>query len=108
VTASPCRTALAKTRPMLVSICIPERYRNPVTTQIAVRLPEELVEFIDRLVSDGRAASRAAVVSQALQRERRRELAARDAAILAAPQGTDDDLDALAQHAARIPLDDLD
>jgi Arc/MetJ-type ribon-helix-helix transcriptional regulator len=78
-----------------------------VSTQIAVRLPEELVEFIDRLVADGRASSRAAVVSQALQRERRRDLAARDAAILAAG-GEDDDLDALAQHVARTPLDDLD
>ncbi|WP_100497732.1 ribbon-helix-helix domain-containing protein [Geodermatophilus chilensis] len=77
-----------------------------MSTQIAVRLPEELVEFIDRLVTDGRAPSRAAVVSQALQRERRRELAARDAAILAAAE--DDDLDALAEHAARTPLDDLD
>ena len=79
-----------------------------MSTQIAVRLPEELVQFIDRLVADGRAASRAAVVSQALQRERRREVAARDAAILAASKGEDDGLDALARHAARIPLDDLD
>ena len=77
-----------------------------MSTQIAVRLPEELVEFIDRLVSEGRAPSRAAVVSQALQRERRREVAARDAAILAA--AAEDDLDALAEHAARTPLDDLD
>ena len=79
-----------------------------MSTQIAVRLPEELVEFIDRLVADGRATSRAAVVSRALQRERRREIAARDAAILAAPVTEDDDLDALARQAARIPLDDLD
>jgi Arc/MetJ-type ribon-helix-helix transcriptional regulator len=78
-----------------------------VSAQIAIRLPEELVDFIDRLVADGRASSRAAVVSQALQRERRRELAARDAAILA-KVGKDDDLDALARHAARTPLDDLD
>jgi Arc/MetJ-type ribon-helix-helix transcriptional regulator len=79
-----------------------------VSTQIAVRLPEELVEFIDRLVADGRASSRAAVVSQALQRERRRELAVRDAAILAAAGNDDDDLDVLAEHAARTPLDGLD
>ncbi len=81
-----------------------------MSTQIAVRLPEELVEFIDRLVADGRAPSRAAVVSRALQRERRRELAARDAAILAAAEDSaaGDDLDALAEHAARTPLDDLD
>lgn len=78
-----------------------------MSAQIAVRLPEELVEFIDRLVADGRASSRAAVVSQALQRERRRELAARDAAILAV-NGDDDDLDVLAEHAARTPFDDLD
>lgn len=79
-----------------------------MSTQIAVRLPEELVEFIDRLVSDGRAPSRAAVVSRALHRERRRELAARDATILSAANSEDDDLDSLAEHAARVPLDDLD
>ncbi len=78
-----------------------------MSTQIAVRLPEELVQFIDQLVSDGRAPSRAAVVSQALQRERRRQIAARDAAILAAETDADD-LDALAEYAARTPLDDLD
>ncbi len=76
-----------------------------MSTQIAVRLSEELVQFIDQLVSDGRAPSRAAVVSQALQRERRRQIAARDAAILAAEA---DDLDELAEYAARTPLDDLD
>ena len=80
-----------------------------MTTQIAVRLPDELVEFVDRLVSDGRASSRAAVVSRALHRELRREVAARDAAILAAAAATsDDDMDALAEHAASIPLTDLD
>ena len=78
-----------------------------MSTQIAVRLPEELVEFIDRLVAEGRAPSRAAVVSSAIKREQRRERAARDAAILAATGG-DDDLDALARHAVRTPLDDLD
>ncbi|SEM14252.1 Ribbon-helix-helix protein, copG family [Blastococcus sp. DSM 46786] len=78
-----------------------------MSIQIAVRLPDELVEFLDQLVSDGRAPSRAAVVSRALHRERRREIAARDAAILAAADGEDDDLDALAEHAARVPLDDL-
>jgi Arc/MetJ-type ribon-helix-helix transcriptional regulator len=78
-----------------------------MTTQIAVRLPEDLVRFVDQLVSDGRAPSRAAVVSQALERERRREVAARDAAILAT-SSDEDDLDALAEHAARTPLADLD
>ena len=55
-----------------------------VSTQIDVRIPDELIEFIDRLVADGRAPSRAAVINRALQRERRREDEARDAAILAA------------------------
>ena len=78
-----------------------------VTTQIAIRLPDELVRFIDQLVADGRATSRAAAVSQALQRERRREVAARDAAILATG-GQQDDLDGPAEHVAGMPLDDLD
>lgn len=90
----------------MVPIRIPQRYRARVSTQIAVRLPEELVRFIDQLVADGRAPSRAAAVSQALQRERRRELAARDAAILAAEPT--DDLDGLAEHVVATPLDDLD
>jgi Arc/MetJ-type ribon-helix-helix transcriptional regulator len=77
-----------------------------VSTQIAVRLPEELVQFVDRLVSEGKAPSRAAVVSRALERERRREVAARDVAILAAGDDVDE-FDALAQHAARTSLDDL-
>ncbi|MGY1606368.1 ribbon-helix-helix domain-containing protein [Geodermatophilus sp. SYSU D00700] len=78
-----------------------------MSTQIAVRLPEELVAFIDQLVSEGRAPSRAAVVGQALRREQRRQIAARDAAILATEPGADD-LDDLAEYAARTPLDDLD
>jgi Arc/MetJ-type ribon-helix-helix transcriptional regulator len=55
-----------------------------VRVQIAARLADEPVEFIDRLVSDGRAPSRAAVVSPALQRERRREIAASDRSTLVA------------------------
>lgn len=73
-----------------------------------MRLPDDLVEFIDQLVEHGQASSRAAVVAQAVARERRREIAARDAAILAQEAGTDADLDGLAKFAARTPLDDLD
>jgi hypothetical protein len=43
-----------------------------------------------------------------LHRELRREVAARDAAILAAADAPHDDMDTLAEHAARIPLNDLD
>jgi Arc/MetJ-type ribon-helix-helix transcriptional regulator len=79
-----------------------------MTQQVTVRLPEELVAFIDRQVRDGRAASRAAVVAAAIERERRREIGERDAAILAAVAGDDDGLDELARFAAGTVLDDLD
>lgn len=78
-----------------------------MSTQIAVRLPDDVVAFIDGLVSRGDASSRAQVVARALERERRRLGAERDAAIYAA-DGEDSDMDALAAHASRTPLDDLD
>jgi Arc/MetJ-type ribon-helix-helix transcriptional regulator len=49
-----------------------------MSKQIAVRLPDELVEFVDELVGAGTEPSRAAVVARALERERRRAIAARD------------------------------
>jgi Arc/MetJ-type ribon-helix-helix transcriptional regulator len=75
-----------------------------MSTQIAVRLPESMVEFLDRLVAEGQAPSRASVVERALAREFRRQIAARDAAILA-EAGADPDLDSLAEYAARTPVD---
>jgi len=75
-----------------------------MSKQIAVRLPDDLVEFVDALVKDGEAKSRATVVTRALQRERRRAIAARDAEILART-GIDADMDALALHLLRTPLD---
>jgi Arc/MetJ-type ribon-helix-helix transcriptional regulator len=75
-----------------------------MTTQIAVRLPDEMVGFLDRMVAQGRAPSRAAVVERALAREIRRQTAARDAEILAAA-GPAADLDALAGYAAGTPMD---
>lgn len=75
-----------------------------MSKQIAVRLPDELVAFVDGLVVDGDAPSRAFVVTRALERERRRAVAARDAAILA-KANADDDMDALARHAATGDLD---
>ena len=47
------------------------------------------------------------MVSQALERERRRKVAERDAVILAGA-GTDRDLDTLAEFAAATSMDDLD
>ena len=69
-----------------------------------MRLPEELVDFVDELVREGAEGSRAAVVTRALERERRRAVAARDAAILARA-GEDPELDRLARHVAGTPLD---
>jgi Arc/MetJ-type ribon-helix-helix transcriptional regulator len=54
-----------------------------MSKQIAVRLPDELVDFVDGAVAAGRAGTRASVVRQALERERRRAVAERDAATLA-------------------------
>ena len=78
-----------------------------MTTQITVRLPDELVAFIDELVRNGAVASRAAAVARALERERRRQIAERDAATLA-QASADTDLDRLARHAAGSDLSDLD
>jgi len=68
-----------------------------MSTQIAVRLPDDVVAFLDRLVAEKKAASRAEVVTRALERERRLELAARDAAILA-DSGEDPDLAGLIRY----------
>jgi Arc/MetJ-type ribon-helix-helix transcriptional regulator len=76
-----------------------------VSTQIAIRLPDEIVAFIDDEVRGQHARSRAAVVLRALERERRRRLAERDAEILAASMSSPSDLDALASDSARTPLD---
>ena len=73
-----------------------------MSRQIAVRLPEELVDFVDEIASAGAGRSRASVVAQALERERRRVVAARDAQILA-HAGPDPELEGLAEYAAGLP-----
>jgi Arc/MetJ-type ribon-helix-helix transcriptional regulator len=75
-----------------------------VSIQIAVRLPDRMVEYLDRLVTEGQAPSRASVIERALDREFRRQIAARDAAILA-EAAADPDMDSLADYTARVPLD---
>ena len=69
---------------------------DAVSTQIAVRLPDEMVAFLDRSVAAGRASSRAALVASALEREMRRQAAEQDVRILR-EQGVADDLDDLVQ-----------
>ena len=75
-----------------------------MSIQIAVRLPDDLVVFLDGLVDEKKAASRAEVITRALERERRREIAARDAAILA-ESGEDPDLAGLIRYMTRHPVD---
>ena len=67
-----------------------------MTTQIAVRLPDELVAYVDALVRDG-GGSRAAVVSRALHRYQQQLLADRDARILE-EVGDYDDFETLTAH----------
>ncbi len=74
-----------------------------MSKQIAVRLPDELVDFIDEIVDSEAGRSRAAVVTRALERERRRANAARDAEILART-GPDPELAGLAEHTAGLPM----
>ncbi len=75
-----------------------------MSKQIAVRLPDDLVAFVDEIVDRGDERSRAAVVTKALQRERRRRTALDDADILART-GPDLELAGLAEFAARLPQD---
>ena len=52
------------------------------TTQITVRIPSELVDWIDGEVAAGRAASRAAAISRIARRAQRRQQAEQDMARL--------------------------
>ena len=78
-----------------------------MSRQIAVRPPDDVVEFTDQRVAQGASRSRASVVAQALRREQRLAIAARDTVILAA-SGGDPDMQSLAEYAARTPVDDLE
>jgi Arc/MetJ-type ribon-helix-helix transcriptional regulator len=83
---------------------LPDWYHNGMSKQIAVRLADELVEFVDEQVDSGVQRSRAAVVTRALERERRRAIAARDAEILSRT-GPDPELSGLAGHTVGLPSD---
>ena len=76
-----------------------------MSKQIAVRLPDDLVDFLDAVVGSGQAGSRATVVTRALERERRRMVAMLDAQILAAA-GPDPELEGLAGYAAGVRVVD--
>lgn len=77
-----------------------------MSTQIAVRLPDEMVAFLDRSVATGMVASRAALVAAAVEREMRRLAADQDAQILRR-QGPADDLDDLVRWTgAHVAVED--
>ena len=71
-----------------------EAYAGPMSTQIAVRLPDTTVSALDAIVASGGARSRTALVTIAIQRELRRRAAENDAGILVR-RGAGDDLDGL-------------
>ena len=77
-----------------------------MSTQIAVRLPDKMVAFLDRTVATGKAPSRAALVAAAVEREMRRQAAEQDAQVLR-QEGAADDLDALVQWSStHLELED--
>ena len=49
-----------------------------MSTQIAVRLPDELVAYVDQAVAAGRVKSRAELVSRLIARDARRQRAEDD------------------------------
>jgi Arc/MetJ-type ribon-helix-helix transcriptional regulator len=75
-----------------------------MSTQMTVRIPDDLASFVDAQVAAGAVGSRAEAIAIALRREQRRLAAQRDAAIYAAT-GSDTDLDALATWTAEQPMD---
>ncbi len=83
---------------------IPKQYHIGMTKQIAVRLPDDLVDFLDSLVTEGRFDSRAAVIAREIKRLKRRVEAEADAEIYRR-EGDDPDLLAFVRHAARQPMD---
>ncbi|SNS94685.1 hypothetical protein SAMN06309944_1479 [Micrococcales bacterium KH10] len=82
-------------------------YAQKMSIQIAIRLPDEMVRFLDETVASGNAPSRAAIVSSAIEHEMRRRLAQRDAELLR-QRGAADDLDALVDWTAPNLKIDLD
>jgi Arc/MetJ-type ribon-helix-helix transcriptional regulator len=78
-----------------------------MTTQIAVRLPDEIVAFLDAQVASGAAKSRADFIWHAIKREQRRVAAARDAATYSR-EGEDPGLETFAKHVAHLPNPELD
>ena len=76
-----------------------------MSVQIAVRLPDSLVETVDSLVASGAETSRASVVERALLRELRRMRMVEEVQILAGSASESGDLLELTAFASRTPLE---
>lgn len=72
--------------------------------QIAIRIPDDLLAFIDDLVDRGSTSSRASFAREAMERERRRVLAEADIAILRTST-PNDDLDTITRAVSGTSLD---
>lgn len=75
-----------------------------VSTQIAIRLPDELVEQLDEQVRKGIAGNRTELIRALLARELRRVEIEAERAVLEQPWADPDDLAGLATWAGRRPL----
>lgn len=78
-----------------------------MSTQIAVRLPDRLVAFLDEMVERGEAASRAEIVKKALMKYERRVRAERDAEIYRR-EGDYPEFDGLVEWSSQQPRPELD
>lgn len=78
-----------------------------MSTQIAVRLPDELVAYVDRAVAEGRVRSRAELVARLIERDARRHRAEQDLAVLT-DRGLvrDPESLAIARATASTPVED--
>jgi len=74
-----------------------------MTIQVTVRLPDDLVSFMDEEVAAEHARSRADVVAQALRRLRRHQVAVGDAEIYARTE-PDDDMLAIMEYTGSHPV----
>ena len=86
---------------------IPKRYHRAMSTQIAVRLPDELVAYVDRAVAAGRVKSRAELVSRLIARDARRQRAEEDLQrLIDAGALGDDEALAMARATSATPINE--
>lgn len=73
-----------------------------MSSLISLRLPDELLQFVESEVGSGAEQNRSAVIVRALWRELRRRKAEQDVVILKSAETLDSDsFDALAEYSAK-------